>query len=192
MLDQRRAAAATRRRQPPPPTGPPIESPAAQPPRPWGPARVLGGLAFFLVVLIVEAGIVAAFDNDISSLGARLVLQGLLALTLIATALLFASPDLRRFAPAADARAAAPGALAVRVDGDRVLRLHRRRDPDRGAAAARAGGRHPRPGLRRGPARFDRGRAADHRRGPAQRGDVLPRLHVPGPAPLRSVRGCGA
>jgi membrane protease YdiL (CAAX protease family) len=88
--------------QPPPPTGPPIESPPPEVPRPWGPARVLGGLAFFLVVLIVEAGIVAAFDSDISSLGARLALQGLLALTLIATALLFASPNLRRFAPAAE------------------------------------------------------------------------------------------
>jgi membrane protease YdiL (CAAX protease family) len=63
---------------------------------------VLGGLAFFLIVLIVEAGIVSAFDRDISSLAARLVLQGLLALTLIATALLFASPDLRRFAPVED------------------------------------------------------------------------------------------
>jgi CAAX protease family protein len=88
--------------QPPPPTGPPIESRPTQPPRPWGPARVLGGLAFFLIVLVVEAGIVSAFDRDISSLGARLVLQGLLALTLIATALLFASADLRRFAPVAD------------------------------------------------------------------------------------------
>jgi uncharacterized protein len=88
--------------QPPPPTGPPIESAPVEAPQPWGPARVLGGLAFFLAVLVVEAGIVAAFDRDISSLAARLVLQGLLALTLIATALLFASSDLRRFAPVAD------------------------------------------------------------------------------------------
>jgi membrane protease YdiL (CAAX protease family) len=88
--------------QPPPPTGPPIEAPPVEAPQPWGPARVLGGLAFFLAVLVVEAGIVSAFDRDISSLAARLVLQGLLALTLILTALLFAGSDLRRFAPVAD------------------------------------------------------------------------------------------
>ncbi len=62
---------------------------------------MLGGLAFFLVVVIVEAGIVSAFDSDISSLGARLVLQGMLALTLILTALMFAGPRLRELAPVA-------------------------------------------------------------------------------------------
>jgi membrane protease YdiL (CAAX protease family) len=49
--------------------------------------------------VIVEAGIVTAFDPDIDSLGARLTLQALLAITLVFTALLFASPDLRSFAP---------------------------------------------------------------------------------------------
>ncbi len=61
---------------------------------------MLAGLAFFLVIVIVEAGVVSAFDHDISSLAARLVLQGLLAATLIVTALMFASPQLRELAPA--------------------------------------------------------------------------------------------
>jgi membrane protease YdiL (CAAX protease family) len=62
---------------------------------------VLGGLAVFLALVVVEAGIVAAFDPDISSLGARLVLQGLLAGTLILVALLFAGPQIRELAPVA-------------------------------------------------------------------------------------------
>jgi membrane protease YdiL (CAAX protease family) len=61
---------------------------------------VLAGLCFLLVTVILEAFVVSAFDPDISSLGARLVLQGLLAATLIVTALMFASPQLREPAPA--------------------------------------------------------------------------------------------
>lgn len=59
----------------------------------WGPVRTFAALAIFLVILTFEAGIVSAFDNDISSLGAKLSLQALLATTLIVVAFVAASPE---------------------------------------------------------------------------------------------------
>lgn len=56
---------------------------------------MVGGLAFLIALVIVEAGIVYAADPEIESLAGRLVLQGLLAASLILTAFLFASDDLR-------------------------------------------------------------------------------------------------
>jgi membrane protease YdiL (CAAX protease family) len=91
---------------------PPISSPPppSQPPPPhirdlrdpdpgWGAGRVFGGLGFLLAIVIVQAGIVAAIDPGIESLAARLTLQASLAGSLVVTALLFASRDLRSFAP---------------------------------------------------------------------------------------------
>jgi membrane protease YdiL (CAAX protease family) len=98
--------------QPPPPTTPPlgvpvraapddVDTPQASrlPPAGWGPGRAFGGLAFLLVVVIGLAILVSAFDPDIKSLGAQVALQASLAATLILTALLFASRDLRGLAP---------------------------------------------------------------------------------------------
>jgi membrane protease YdiL (CAAX protease family)/uncharacterized RDD family membrane protein YckC len=80
--------------QAPPPTPPPPERPG------WGPARTLAALGVFLVALVIEASVVAAFDPDLDSLGAKLALQGLLALTLVAVAFGGAWPG-RGIAPAA-------------------------------------------------------------------------------------------
>ena len=93
--------------QPPPPTGPPLSVPvgvSAEPPTPpggllpqagWGPGRAFGGLGFLLVVVVGLAILISAFDPDIESLGAQVVLQASLAGALIRTAFLFASRALR-------------------------------------------------------------------------------------------------
>jgi membrane protease YdiL (CAAX protease family) len=61
--------------------------------RRWGPRRVAGGVAALLAIVVVEAAIVGAFDPDLSSLGAKLVLQAMLALTLVAVAFRAAEPE---------------------------------------------------------------------------------------------------
>jgi uncharacterized protein len=75
---------------PTPSTPPPTEAaPGAEPARPspaWGPARVAGGIGVLLVSTVVEVGVVSAFDPDLSSLGAKLAAQALLAVTLVAVA----------------------------------------------------------------------------------------------------------
>ncbi|MFL5869476.1 MAG: CPBP family intramembrane glutamic endopeptidase [Solirubrobacterales bacterium] len=76
---------------PPPSAQPPAPSGGARPGA-WGPVRTFAALAIFLVILTFEAGIVSVFDNDLSSLGAKLSLQALLAATLIAVAFVAASP----------------------------------------------------------------------------------------------------
>jgi uncharacterized protein len=99
--------------QPPPPTGPPLSPPAGGFPQPtapetrlpeagWGAGRAFGGLGFLIVTAIGLALVVGAFDPDIESLGAQVTLQALLAASLILTAFLFASPDLRSLAPRSD------------------------------------------------------------------------------------------
>ena len=49
----------------------------------WGGARVLAGLALLLLITVLAAGIASAFDPDLESLGAVLVLQGLLAAAMV-------------------------------------------------------------------------------------------------------------
>jgi membrane protease YdiL (CAAX protease family)/uncharacterized RDD family membrane protein YckC len=66
---------------PPPPPVPP-----GKPSATWGPGRVGGGILTLLVATVVEVGVVSAFDPDLDSLGARLVTQALLAITLVAIA----------------------------------------------------------------------------------------------------------
>ncbi len=99
--------------QPPPPTGPPLSAPAggfapatapagsSLPEAEWGAGRAFGGLGFLIVTAIGLALLVGAFDPEIESLGAQVTLQALLAASLILTAFLFASPDLRSLAPRA-------------------------------------------------------------------------------------------
>jgi uncharacterized protein len=72
----------------PPPQAPPGAGGAASrgPARTWGPARVAVGILALLLTTVFEVGIVSLFDSDLSSLGARLVTQGLLAGTLVGVA----------------------------------------------------------------------------------------------------------
>ena len=56
----------------------------------WGPSRALGGLAALLVLILIEATAVAVVDPEIESLGATLVLQAALAITLVAVAVVAA------------------------------------------------------------------------------------------------------
>jgi membrane protease YdiL (CAAX protease family) len=49
----------------------------------WGPARVLAGLALLLLITVLAAAIASAFDPDLETLGAVLVLQGLLAAAMV-------------------------------------------------------------------------------------------------------------
>jgi membrane protease YdiL (CAAX protease family) len=84
----------------PPPSPPPPAAAVAPgpPPADWGPARALAALAIFLVLLTFEAGVISAFDSDLDSLGAKLTLQALLAVTLVGVA--FAAAKNNGFAPA--------------------------------------------------------------------------------------------
>lgn len=61
------------------------------PSRTWGPARVAMGILALLGITVVEVGIVSIFDPGLDSLAARLVSQGLLALTLVGVAFAFTS-----------------------------------------------------------------------------------------------------
>jgi membrane protease YdiL (CAAX protease family) len=56
----------------------------------WGPWLALAGIALLIVVVGIEAGIVSAFDPKLKSIGAKLSLQALLALTLVAVTYLIA------------------------------------------------------------------------------------------------------
>jgi uncharacterized protein len=77
---------------PAPETAPPEPTPGSLPAVDWGPARVLVGLAILLGALLAEVSIIGAFDPDIESLGARLGLQAMLALTLLGVAFFAAEP----------------------------------------------------------------------------------------------------
>ncbi|MGH2954902.1 MAG: lysostaphin resistance A-like protein, partial [Solirubrobacterales bacterium] len=79
----------------------PSPEPPGPPPAAWGPARTLAALAAFLVLVAIEAAIVAGFDPDIETLGARLGLQTALAATLIAVAFVAANPGPGLAAPPA-------------------------------------------------------------------------------------------
>ena len=92
--------------QPPPPPPPPPSTPPepeAAPPAAeldrgslptvgWGPGQTLVGLAVLLAVTLVEVSVIAAFDPDIETLGGRLALQALLAISLAGVAFMLASP----------------------------------------------------------------------------------------------------
>jgi len=57
----------------------------------WGPGRVAVGLLALLLTTSLEVGVVAAFDPDLKSLGARLATQALLAATLVGIAFVVTS-----------------------------------------------------------------------------------------------------
>jgi uncharacterized protein len=66
----------------------------------WGPGRVMAGILALLLTTVLEVGIVSIFDPNLSSLGARLATQALLAATLVGVA----------FAVSAEGRGIAPPA----------------------------------------------------------------------------------
>jgi membrane protease YdiL (CAAX protease family) len=113
--------------QPPPPTGPPLSVPSGPPPggEPkieaalpqggWTAGRAFGGLGFLVGTAIVIAVVVSIFDPDIDSLAAEVALQALLAASLILTAFLFASSDLRSLV--------SPEALGLRTPVRRAVGL---------------------------------------------------------------------
>lgn len=68
------------------------------PPTSWGPGRAFGGLGFLIATVIAIALVVSIFDSKINSLGAQVALQAGLAASLVLTAFLFASPNLRSLA----------------------------------------------------------------------------------------------
>jgi CAAX protease family protein len=66
----------------PPPSVPPPPRSSGEPAATWGPGRVGLGILVLLVATVVEVGIVSVFDPNLDSLGARLVTQALLAVSL--------------------------------------------------------------------------------------------------------------
>jgi membrane protease YdiL (CAAX protease family)/uncharacterized RDD family membrane protein YckC len=94
----------------PPPPPPPEAQPAAPPAgeRPgglsdgdWGPLQVLFGVLALIGLALVETLLVVPFDPGLKTLGGKLVLQGLLAFTLVGVAFSFAGRPRFRWAPAA-------------------------------------------------------------------------------------------
>jgi uncharacterized protein len=72
--------------------GGPPPPPGAFPGVTWGPARTLGALGVLLLARFAEVAIIAGiFDPELESLGATLVLQAALAVTLVAVAFVAAS-----------------------------------------------------------------------------------------------------
>jgi uncharacterized protein len=73
-----------------------VEAPVAAAPNEsadWGPGRVLAGLAFLLLIAFLSAAVATAFDPDLESLGAVLVLQALLAGAMVFVPFQVADPD---------------------------------------------------------------------------------------------------
>jgi uncharacterized protein len=104
---------------PPPPPLQPAPETAAQGDgktwiRPWGPSRAFLGIVVLLLVVTVEAVIVGAFDPTLKSLASKLVLQALLAITLIGVSFTMASPG---------GGLVAPEALGLRRPGQGVAKL---------------------------------------------------------------------
>jgi membrane protease YdiL (CAAX protease family) len=88
----------------------------------WGAGHAFAGLGIFVVLIFCEVAIVAAFDSDLESLGAKLGVQAMLALTMVAVALAVAG-----------ARAAETGSLSRAA---RALGLRRPQPPYVGATIA--------------------------------------------------------
>lgn len=72
------------------------QPPPGQPATPaqviWGPGRALAGLGALIVLVALEAVLISAFDSELESLAAKLVLQASLAMTLVAVAFVVARP----------------------------------------------------------------------------------------------------
>lgn len=68
-----------------------MSSPTPLPPaRPWGPSKSLLGVLLLLVIVALEGGLVSAFDPGLKSVAAKLVLQAMLAATLVGVAFVLA------------------------------------------------------------------------------------------------------
>jgi membrane protease YdiL (CAAX protease family)/uncharacterized RDD family membrane protein YckC len=83
---------------PPPPAAPPARGDASPwkktigiPDGRWTPIHVVWGVLAMIVLVAIEAAVVSAFDPDLDSVAATLSVQALLATTLVAVALVFAS-----------------------------------------------------------------------------------------------------
>ena len=85
----------------------------------WGGARVLAGLVLLLLISFLAALIASAFDPDLETLGAVLVLQGLLA-----AAMVYVAVPGREGRGVRAARRARPRSVASRAGFDRGDRLH--------------------------------------------------------------------
>ena len=72
--------------------GPEPESPGLLPAGSWGSSRVLAGLAVLLLATLAQVIVISAFDPDLDSLGTRLLVQSLLAVSLVAVAFLMVRP----------------------------------------------------------------------------------------------------
>jgi uncharacterized protein len=59
----------------------------------WGAARVMAGLALLLLITFLAAAVASAFDPDLETLGAVLVLQGLLAAAMVYVPFQVAKPE---------------------------------------------------------------------------------------------------
>ena len=147
-----RAAARTRR---------PAAAAAAVPPNAsasWGAGRVFAGLALLLLITVLAAGIASAFDPDLETLGAVLVLQALLAGAMVFVPFQVARADglcrRGRTGPRAlPPRAGATAVLAYAVYIGCALVIS-------ALLLARAGGHHARARCRRGRSRRDRRRSS--------------------------------
>jgi membrane protease YdiL (CAAX protease family) len=73
--------------------------------RSWGPSKALLGILVLVVVVALEGAVVSIIDPGLHSVGAKLALQAMLAVTLAAVAFFMAGTD---------GRAAAPAALGLR------------------------------------------------------------------------------
>jgi uncharacterized protein len=80
-----------RMREPEAPTVPASEAPPAT--AGWGTGRVLAGLALLLVIALLSAAIATAFDPDLETLGAVLVLQAFLAGAMVYVPFQMANPE---------------------------------------------------------------------------------------------------
>jgi membrane protease YdiL (CAAX protease family)/uncharacterized RDD family membrane protein YckC len=83
---------------PPSPAAPPASGDASPwkktigiPEGRWTPIHVMWGVVAMIVLVAIEAAVVSAFDPDLDSVAATLSVQALLAATLVAVALVFAS-----------------------------------------------------------------------------------------------------
>jgi uncharacterized protein len=81
--------------------------------RAWGPSKALLGILVLVVIVALEGAVVSVIDPGLHSVGAKLALQAILAVTLAAVAFLMAGSD---------GRAAAPEALGLRRPSGQPVR----------------------------------------------------------------------
>ena len=130
-------------------TGAAWSGPAGDQPRTWGPERVAGGIGALLLTTVFEVAVVSAFDPELDSLAARLVLQALLAVTLVGIAFAVAAGRAGGVASPRALGLRRPLRSRARLGGRRLSRLHRDRPGLLVPRPPPAGRRHARPRFRR-------------------------------------------